>query len=122
VVDGEQLPLPDGSYVLSTGEVFTVAGGVIETLEAVEPSDMSASIASAVEAAVAPLLKRISALEASKAEVEASLVEVATNLSTVLELPADEPIRMKVAAKQVQKSPRTTEDRVQSIIEKYTSK
>jgi hypothetical protein len=122
VVDGENLPLPDGSYVLSTGEVFTVAGGVIETLESVEPSDMSASIASAVEAAVAPLLERISALEASKAEVEASLVEVATNLSTVLELPADEPIRMKVAAKQVQKGPRTTEDRVQSIIEKYTSK
>ena len=129
---GEQLELPDGPYETEDGTAFTVVAGVIDTLEAGETEelkddnkeDMATAIQAAVEAALAPVLARLEALEASKQDVEASVVEVAQSVAKLSQEPEAEPVRRVLAASRhkqepEKKGPYSIKDTVRQIVENY---
>ena len=126
--EGEQLPLPDGSYDLEDGTMFTVVSGVIDTLEVAETEELKEDgkedMATALEAALAPILARLEALEASKQDVEASVVEVAQSVAKLSQEPEAEPVRRVVAASRhksepEKKGPYSVQNTVRQIVETY---
>ena len=130
--EGEQLPLPDGSYDLEDGTMFTVVAGVIDTLEVAETEelkedgkeDMATAIQAAVEAALKPVMKRLKALEDAKQDVEASVVEVAQSVAKLSQEPETEPVRRVVAASRhkiepEKKGPYSIQNTVRQIVENY---
>ena len=96
-IDGEQVPLEDGTWELEGGAIITVQGGKIvdpeaEMTEEEMQAELSALIASEVEKATAPLNEKISELttqlEGLKNEKEAVEKELKTAKAELSKKPA----------------------------------